>query len=202
MSASGRRRWAEKAEELNFTQLDHLRALAERWRNGLAGLTALLAAVSVIKGRENLAEMTPAGRGWTVTLLMVSFFALLSGTVIAMRASFGLPGAPIWLTGPEVEKAENEEAPRIRSAIDNAIILSVLGVTLAAGATLITWLNKPASPVGYVIVDTGGEDPVCGELQSSDASGLTVKSTNGVEQETEVAVPYDDIEALGLKKEC
>ena len=43
-----RLRWAEKAQELRFTQLDMVRRQAESWRTGLTGITALLGAVLIV----------------------------------------------------------------------------------------------------------------------------------------------------------
>jgi hypothetical protein len=44
------KRWAQKAQELKFTQLDSARRQAEGWRTGLGGLTTLLSAALIIKG--------------------------------------------------------------------------------------------------------------------------------------------------------
>jgi len=198
---SARRHWAEKAEKLSVSQLDGLRATAERWRNGLAGLTALLAVVTAAKGRENFSELTTTGRVAAAALLSGAFLLLLVGTLVAMYAAFGLPRKHIWLTGPSLEQWERGQMPKVRLAILGSAVLFVAGVVAAATATVIFWINQPASPPAMLVVSEGG-DPVCGELVGSDSGKLTIKASDDLGREVERAFPYAGLRGLHIVEEC
>ncbi len=53
-------------------QLDDVRKAAESWRNGLAGLLALITTVSVVKGRSTLAEIRP---DWQICVAVITLLS-------------------------------------------------------------------------------------------------------------------------------
>jgi uncharacterized membrane protein AbrB (regulator of aidB expression) len=53
---------------------------AESWRTGLAGLTGLLAAVLIVKGRDNVSELPRAWQWIVVSLFGCAIAALVGAT--------------------------------------------------------------------------------------------------------------------------
>src|ERR1700742_3190870 len=93
------KRWAQRADELQFTQLANIRATAQNWRTGLAGLTSLLSVASIVVA-PNLADKLDTG--WLIgagASALVGLLALLYGTWQATKAAFGVPGYAVILTG-------------------------------------------------------------------------------------------------------
>jgi hypothetical protein len=170
-----RKRWAQKAQELKFTQLDSARRQAEGWRTGLGGLTTLLSAVLIVKGRDNIAELTPAFR-WGVVILLGTTLAMLVGaTLLALRAASGRPGQDVLLSGESLRAWTVAEARKISVAIRHAAWLATLAIPCLAIAIGCTWLgptSRSSAPLVEVHHDGGR---ACGELTGADRRQLILK---------------------------
>lgn len=140
MSARSDREWAERARELEFTRLPELRRQAEGWRAGLTGLTALLAVLFVLKGRDDLDRLPGWARGTATGLLLASFVLLAAGSLLAVRAAHGVPGERILLGGQALRRWTEREVARVTRALDGAAVCCVLGVLLVVAAVVLTWL--------------------------------------------------------------
>lgn len=169
-----RKRWAQRAQELKFTQLDAARKQAEGWRTGLAGLTTLLGAVLIVKGRDTITTLTPGFR-WGVVLLLGTGLALLvAATLLAVRATSGRPGQDILLSGESLRSWTQAEVKRIAVVIRWAAWLATIAVGCLAVAIGGTWLGpeaKPDSPL-MDVRHSGGH--ACGELTGADRGNLTI----------------------------
>ncbi|MEH1016351.1 hypothetical protein V6U90_25005 [Micromonospora sp. CPCC 206060] len=157
------KRWAQLAQETQFHQLDSLRRQAEGWRTGLAGLTALLGAVLIVKGRSDISNLAPGVRYPVVVLLAVAFILLVTASLLALRAASGWPDDEIYLTGESLRAWHAEESDRIRTGIRRAARLMVAGLVVLAVAVGLTWLGPGESRAPLVSVETAA-GPVCGEL--------------------------------------
>jgi hypothetical protein len=158
------KRWALMAQELKFHQLDAARQQAEAWRTGLAGLTALITAILVIKGRDNVSELTQPYRTVTVLLLGVALGLLIWATMLVSRAIAGPPGKEILLSGEGLRAWSAQEVENISNAIRWAPRLAITGVVAVALAVGITWL-APAQNVGGPLIqidEKGGQ--TCGQM--------------------------------------
>ncbi|MCP2336788.1 hypothetical protein [Actinomadura rupiterrae] len=200
------RRWDAKAAELEFGQLEAVRAQAVSWRNGLGGLTALLAAVVIVKGRDNIGDLGGATKYCVMALLCVAFLALLAGSLLAMTAAFGSPGEDILLTGDELRVWTNAAVRTARRQLDRARVLLVGGVVLVAVATGVTWTApspaaKKDAPARIYSVELSVGGTVCGELSGGDTTGLTLQ-TGKSGKKAPVTIPYSQVKRVGVVSSC
>lgn len=200
MSALARKRWAQRALALEFEQLDVIRARAEQWRNGLAGLTALLATVTIIKGPDTTAKLSESTRTAVVNQLTWGFLLLLVGSLLAMLAAFGWPSGAMLLTGERLASWENAEASRARCILRLAAVCSVVGILLVGLATRAVLLER-SEPSQRVLVDRG-ETVVCGEFTSADDGVLTLLIEDRLGDKVPTVVPFDAVSALRIVEEC
>lgn len=160
-----RKRWALLAQDLKFSQLNLARKQAEAWRAGLASLTALLTAILVLKGRNNVSMLTRPYQVTAVGLLGLSLLLLLAATMLVSRALAGPPGEEILLSGEGLEQWTRDEVRKISIALRSAPWLVVSGILAIAVAVGITWLApaQGSTPLVQVIGSTGRS---CGQLIS------------------------------------
>jgi hypothetical protein len=196
------KRWAQKAQEMQFGQLEAFQQRATNWRNGLTALTALLAAATVIKGRTTTADLTRDGRILVVALMAAAFAILLVGSLLAMYASFGAPGDEVLLSGEGVQAWERLELRRGIVALRVARPCLVAGVVLVALATGVTLVNTPKGPPAFVGVDTGTPPLFCGTLQASAAQTITVAGVDQLGQPRTMTFPLASIKGIEIVKSC
>ncbi|MEU5567699.1 hypothetical protein [Micromonospora musae] len=174
-----RLRWAEKAQELRFTQLDVVRRQAESWRTGLTGVTALLGAVLIIKGRSDLADLEVQYKVALLGLFGLALAALLTATLLAVRATSGAPGDEVLLASEDLERWTRVEVRAAQRAIGWARLLTVMGVVaVAAGACLMG--IAPARPAKgeLATVHTPSGD-YCGQLAEFAPGTLKISGKSG-----------------------
>jgi hypothetical protein len=196
--------WAKKANALQFEQLDKVRAVAGNWRTALIGLTSLFTAVAVIKGRENIAELTDSGRLLVVILAGAAFFLLVAGSLLASWAAFGMPGGrdDRYITGQYLAAWEKKEAKIARLALKSAQVVFVIGLACIGVATGVTWINNPKEPPAQVALDVGKEKAECGELLRMNASGVTLKTKGQLGEPKETTFQLADIRSAKLIGAC
>lgn len=93
-------RWDDQAQELQFSQLEQVRSLAERWRGGLAGMTALVTTILAVAGPAAGKSINSEAKPIVGLLALFALLSLSLGTWLVMGASFGVPTQDqIWGTG-------------------------------------------------------------------------------------------------------
>jgi hypothetical protein len=172
-----RKRWALMAYELRFGQLEAARKQAEAWRTGLASLTALLAAVLVIKGRDNVSALAEPYRWLAVALLGAALGLLLFATMLVARAIAGPPGDEILLSGEGLRAWTAREVDTISRAVRWAPRLAVAGVVSVALAVGVTWLAPAAGSAGPLIRVNDGNGQVCGQMIGVSQHELIVRTS-------------------------
>ncbi|RFS81395.1 hypothetical protein D0T12_32745 [Actinomadura spongiicola] len=170
------KRWTQKAQELKFTQLDSARRQAEGWRTGLGGLTALLSAVLIVKGRDNITALAPGVRWAVVLLLGLALAMLMTATLLAVRAASGRPGQKILRTGEALRAWTRAEIRRVSRAIRRATWLATLAVACVAMAIGTTWLGPSAKPEPALVDVRYQGGRTCGALTGVDRHTLTLKT--------------------------
>jgi hypothetical protein len=163
MSAE-RKRWAMLAQELAFEQLSVVRKQAEGWRTALAGLTALLSTVLIVKGRDSITALATGPRWVAAVLLGLAFALLITATLSSVRAASGTPGTEILLTGEDLRVWTQTEVRHVGRLIRRATLLTVTALTLLAIAVGITWLSPGAATSGTLVEVYGSSGRMCGEL--------------------------------------
>jgi hypothetical protein len=192
------KRWAQLASELKFSQLDTARKQAEVWRAGLAALTALLTAIFVLKGRDNVSDLTEPYQMIVVGLLGLALLLLLIATMWVSRALAGPPGQEILLTGEEVEKWTMGEVRKISAALRWAPLMAAVGVIAVAAAIGLTWL-APAQGTTVPLVqvtESTGQQP-CGQLIGITNHELVVEPMTGP-----ILVPLSAVTAITPVTAC
>ncbi|MFI1824971.1 hypothetical protein ACH41E_00760 [Streptomyces sp. NPDC020412] len=197
MSTRSERRWAELARDLEFTRLPELRRQAEGWRTSLTGLTALLAVLVLLKGRDNLGDLPAAARTIATGLLIAAFVLLVTGSLLAARAAHGSPERKILLGGQALRRWTEQEVARVTRALAWAYLLCVLGVILVVGALAVAWLTTPESGAKPIVVRTD-TDVLCGELIRADQHQVEINSkTDG-----KVSLPWTAVVSMKPGKTC
>ena len=192
------KRWAQLASELKFSQLDTARKQAEVWRAGLAALTALLTAIFVLKGRDNVSALTELCQAVVVGLLGLALALLLIATMWVSRALAGPPGEEILLVGEEVEKWTRREVRKISTALRWAPLMAAVGVVAVAAAVGLTWLapaQSTANPLIQVTESTGHQS--CGQLIGVSNHELIVQPTTGP-----ILIPLSAVAAITPVATC
>jgi hypothetical protein len=158
------KRWAKLAEDTEFDQLAGARKQAEGWRTGLTGLTALLAAVTIIKGPQSLSELDTWARWVVVGLLLAAFVLLVIGSLVATRAASGDPGDEIFLDGDALRDWMYREAKSVGGDIRLARAAMVVGLSALALATGLTWMGPRATPARTLVTVEVNGVRACGTL--------------------------------------
>lgn len=151
---------------------DSARKQAEGWRTGLSGLTALLSTALIVKGRDNIASLTIGFRWGVVILLGVALTLLATATLLAIRASSGMPNEDILLSGESLRSWTLGEVGRISIAIRRATWLATAGVACLTVAIGSAWLGPVAKPATAQVDVLYGGGHACGELTSGDRHNL------------------------------
>jgi hypothetical protein len=163
MSAE-RRWWAQRAQQQRYTQLDAARRQAETWRTGLTGLTTVLGAVLIVKGRDNASALADPFPWIVLTLFLLAAAALVAATLSAIRAASGVPGDECLLTGEDLARWTEREVAQVYRSITAARHLTVGGVCAIALAVALAW-SVPTAKVDQPLVRVSwGSQQVCGKL--------------------------------------
>jgi hypothetical protein len=190
------KRWAQRAAAAPFGELAAVRATAEQWRNGLAGLTALLSAGSLIAS-PTLADHLGTGPHLAVAALAIAgLLTLLFGTWRAMDAAFGIPGADDYLTGERLRAWEHEQANAAVTALTTArqAFLAGLLLTIAAAATAF-WFAPANGTLTRVQTVTG---TFCGQLGTPGGRTISITGTDG----TVHTIPLAQIRSFQQPASC
>ena len=175
-----RKRWLLLAQGLKFSQLDIARKQADAWRIGLGALTALLTAVLVLQGRNNVSALTEPAQGFVVALLALALAALIAATLLVSRSLAGPAGEEILLTGEDLERWTADEVRKISRALRLAPLLAAGGVVAVAIAVGITWLAPVQSTSAQLIkvTESTGQQP-CGQLLGANGHQLIITLAAG-----------------------
>ena len=193
-----RKRWALLAQELSFSQLDIARKQADTWRTGLATLTTLLTGVLVIKGREDVSELTLPFQVVVAVLLGLALILLLTATIWVSRALAGPPGDEILLTGETLEEWTRDEVHKVSSALHWVPRMAAASVLLVAAAVAFTWFSpvRAASTQPLVQVeDKSGQ--TCGALIGSAENQLVIRTATST-----TVLPLSDLISLNPVATC
>jgi hypothetical protein len=173
-----RKRWAVLAQDLKFSQLDIVRKQADTWRTGLATLTTLLTGVLVVKGRDDVSELTLPFQLLVSALLALALVLLLWATMWVSRALAGPPGEEIMLTGEGLEQWTYDEVGKVSNALHWVPLLAAASVLIVASAVALTWFApaQHARTPSFVSV-TGPSGQSCGELIGASDHEMVIRTT-------------------------
>lgn len=168
--------WAALADEWEKNALPNARAVAEKWAGSITALLGIFGIAGFIKGRDDVADLTPHTRAAVAVLLAV---ALASGVAAVFLASLAAQGGVKRLQLPTARRLRewsNERVGAIAWQLAASRLLSLLAVTSFALAVGFIWFGHRATVATLRVTPTHGK-PVCGELKSSRGGTITLKVT-------------------------
>jgi len=166
--------WAQRARLLQYGQLDAARKQAEVWRNGLAGATALVGAVFIVKGKDDFTRLGAPFAVGVPVVLGIALLLLVSATALAVYAAAGEPGDKIRMNGESLRawtEVETEDALR---SIAWARGLTGAGILLIVAATATAWFGPVKPPETPLVRIQAGAEQVCGKLLQQDGTMLRI----------------------------
>ncbi len=171
-------KWDKLAEDLQFTALASIRAMAEKWAGTIATLLAIFGIVTLVKGPDDLSKVTgswgwsivpnAAIETWIILLLGLTVALAATATVLAASAAYGMP-RHFRFVGEAVRRLYRDEAAAAARRLywaRSTAITAVITLSIAIG---LTWLNtpdQPATPTKVLVLDNDGIR-ACGDLQTS-----------------------------------
>lgn len=158
------KRWAQLAQELQFSQLDIARKQADTWRTGLATLTTLLTAILVVKGRSDASSLSTPFQILVAVLLAWALLLLLTATMWLTRALAGRAGDEILLTGETLQQWTSAEVRKVSTALHWVPWMAAASVIAVAAAVGVTWFAPAATatPAPLVQVSETDGQTACG----------------------------------------
>jgi uncharacterized integral membrane protein len=167
-------RWAERADELEFETLDRMRRAGERWAATLGAILGLAGSVFIVKGRDDVAQLSPAWQAVVGGLLLAALLVAVLATLLAARAAQGTPRKIAWPTGGKLRAWERSEALLAQRCLRASRALALAAVVLVASAVGVTWFGsgeEEADGRTLLVLRSRGE-PLCGTLLAQTADGI------------------------------
>lgn len=131
---------AEEKRRQVTDELTQLRAQAEQWRNGLAGITALFTTAGLFTGQSAVAGLAMEARIWAGGAIIASISAAAIGLYLSMSAAFGLPVRRLGAAGmTQAVFGELRLLRRTVSALHGAMVCAFVSLALMLTALAITW---------------------------------------------------------------
>lgn len=191
------KRWAQRANTLQFQELEIVRSAAQLWRNGLTGLTALLSVTSIVVA-PNLADHLQAPWRYIAGILALgALLALLYGAWQAMRAAFGVPGDVVRVTGERLRVWESGQARTGVTALRRARAASLIGMAALITTVAIVFISAQSKAGPFVLLETGS-GTYCGHLGKGGPGQLRVIAEDG----TVHTAPLNDVHAVTPLTAC
>lgn len=172
----GDRKWAEKAQELEFNALENVKKAADKWATTIGSLTGLLGIITLIKGPEDIQGLTPLFQGLVGLFLFLTLSFAFASMYLAALAAQGEPHS-IWATGPDLRRNSGiaaEKAVKRLAASRKWVIPAVVALTIAVGLTWFGQRKSDVKPTSAVVVQKSGV-VLCGEITVNGQGGLQLK---------------------------
>lgn len=181
------KRWAQRADSLQYAELANLRSVAQNWRTGLAGLTSLLSVTSLIAVPGLSDRLSQPLRLVACGLIVTGLMALLFGTWQAMTAAFGIPGRAAHMTGERLRLWESGATRAGASALGKARTATAVGLLLIVMASAVVILGSAGpAPSPLVRAETVTAE-FCGRVGDSDEGQLVVIGGDGTVHRMRIA---------------
>ncbi len=190
------RKWALRAQELHFTELDRLKVTAEKWATSLTAILGAFGAVALIKGPDTIADLEPSLQYWTGGVLALAIACGLISIFLAAFAAQGIPSRQ-WLTGLGVRERYAEMTEKAAKRLHWSRLVVIPAVLLTGASIGLTWYGKKADrPMPTVIAVQSSGEVVCGVLARDGGGRLVVKSGNQPE------VPLAEVVSVATISKC
>jgi hypothetical protein len=131
---------AEEKRQQIPDELARVRAQAEQWRNGLAGITALFTAAGLFSGQRTVAALAMEARVWAGCAVIASIVTAAIGLYLSMSAAFGIPARRPGAAGmAQAVIGELRLLRRTVRALHGAMVCAFISLALMLAALAVTW---------------------------------------------------------------
>ena len=173
------RKWAAKAEELEFTSLERVKTAAEKWATSIASITGIFGIVTLIKGPPEIAGLAPPYPLVVGVALLLSVTSALASIALAALAAQGVP-EKLWNTALDTKSLYKAATKRAAAKLlwsRLAVVPAVLAMITAVGVTWFGARVPPKAPNFLVVSDAG--IVFCGTLSSDLEGQSSLRLANG-----------------------
>jgi hypothetical protein len=176
-------------------ELPRVRAAAAAWRNGLAGLLAVLAGFGLIRGRNDVGQVARPWDGIVGGLLILALAAGAAAAVWMLRAANGPPRMTPVSRALPAAAADHVEARSAVQALRRGIAAALCCAGLLAAAVGTTWYG-PARDEPQLEL-TAPDTVACGAVIRVESGTIVLDTASG-----EIAVPLATVRSLRPVASC
>jgi hypothetical protein len=165
-------------------ELPAIRAMADSWRKGLAGLLAAVVGFTLIRGRTDLTQLQPC---YAITVAVLLGLTLVVGGFAAYQilgAAHGWP-RPIPINPGKrsddttvTPLTSHDVAMKSLSGLRQGMTAAVISAILLVAAIAITWFGPGKQPAGLLVTDSSGTI-TCGTVKQTDNGRVTLQTSAG-----------------------
>jgi hypothetical protein len=165
-------------------ELPAVRAMADSWRKGIAGLLIAVVGFTLIRGRADLNQLSS---GWAIAVAALLCGVLVVGGFAAYQilgAAHGYPRPVPINTGQRTDKTSakpmtsHDLAMRSLSGLRQGVLAAVLAAILMVAAIALTWF-APAKQSARLLVIDGAGAVMCGAVEQTDRGRVTLQTATG-----------------------
>lgn len=173
------REWAREARSLSWTALTAIRSSAAKWAGSIGGIVGVFTVAALVKGRDDVSELTPSFRWAVISILLLGLAATLVAMYSANEAAAGRP-VDVWQSGESVRAAYLKTGEEAAARLRLAQILTAWGAVLVVIAVVVLWTGTEKSPDPTNLVQLTRTDgtTVCGTLESDGPLAVVLRRPN------------------------
>ncbi|MBF6102305.1 hypothetical protein IU510_30255 [Nocardia cyriacigeorgica] len=175
---------ARNAYRAVSAELGAIRAMADNWRKGLAGLMVAVVGFSLIRGRTDLEKLDRGYAVWVAWLLAAALVTVAVAAYLILSAAHGSPRPRVFITGRRSDGGtataitEHEIAMTALRQLRSGMAVAVGSVILLAAAVALTWFGPPRQPAMVQVTDGSGAT-WCGRARTQGPGTITVEDRTG-----------------------
>lgn len=174
------RQLASQQLRLIRDELPKVRAAAVAWRNGVAGLLALLIGFGLIRGRSDISELAPRAAVVVGVLLFLSLAAGTLATLLLLRSAHGGPVALTLRPGASTALViDRDETSAALEALRRGLLMALACGALLCAAVAVTWYGPARPDPQPQLRVIAPQLSVCGRVLSVTPEWLTIESSAG-----------------------
>jgi hypothetical protein len=171
------RYWELEAEKAIRGALPAIRSTATKWAATIGTLTGIFGIAALIKGRENIAELT---RGFEIAVGVLVALALVLSVIAVLLAALAAQGSVKGVRdGPSLRALYASQMRTAHLQLSFSRATAVVAVLVLVVAIGMTWYGpaQALSPQSVtVLATTRGGETFCGTLVISGSELLGIKS--------------------------
>jgi hypothetical protein len=183
-------------DALDESELDRVRSAADKWKTGLTAMLALIATVSVVKGRDSFTTLSVQTQHRIVVIIGAALLAATVAALLAMRAAYGPMRRELIKPNEQLRNLRLRAAADARKDIRAARRLTVLSVVLLALAIGVTWWAKDITPA-MVTITKSDDSTVCGRYAKTTGKAVLIKTGDN-----QTGVPLSRIKSISFTPKC